>query len=216
MHLEAVIEGVWRYTWRPGSSEFGDALGGRDWASLEMHLEAVIERVCRGTWRLWSSEFGDTLGGRNRASMNEYWEAVDGWRAGCWDSIHQLVNSQLWECDKATLLMESWLKAVERVGRHTGSCSYIQGSTLNHENEGKTKNLGWMLYSVYAVLSVNSWSWHGEIERDDLTLCSAMIVELWTRKREMGDEDEHDVIMSGYEKCGVWLAWLGWEDLVSV
>jgi len=25
-----------------------------------------------------------------------------------------------------------------------------------------------------------------EIERDDLTLCSAMMVELWTRKREMG------------------------------
>jgi len=24
-----------------------------------------------------------------------------------------------------------------------------------------------------------------EIERDDLTLCSAMMVELWTRKREM-------------------------------
>ena len=31
MHLEAVIERVWRY-----------ALGGRDRASLEIHLEAVI------------------------------------------------------------------------------------------------------------------------------------------------------------------------------
>jgi len=29
-----------------------------------------------------------------------------------------------------------------------------------------------MLHSVYAALSVNSWSWHGEIEMDDLTLCS--------------------------------------------
>jgi len=29
-----------------------------------------------------------------------------------------------------------------------------------------------MLYSVYAALSVNSWWWHGEIERDELTLCS--------------------------------------------
>jgi len=86
---------------------------------------------------------------------------------------------------------------VDRVGRHTGS--YIQGSTCNHKNEGKTNNLEpmsyleyaalgvcytWcMMYSVYAVLSVNSWSWHGEIETDDLTLCSAMMVELWTRKR---------------------------------
>jgi len=34
-----------------------------------------------------------------------------------------------------------------------------------------------------------------------------MMVELWTRKTEMGDEDENDVEdMSGYEKAGVWLA----------
>jgi len=45
------------------------------------------------------------------------------------------------------------------------------------------------------------------MEKNDLTLCSAMMVELWTRKREMGDEDENDVEdMSGYEKSGVQLA----------
>jgi hypothetical protein len=33
----------------------------------------------------------------------------------------------------------------------------------------------------------------------------------------MGDEDENDVEdMSGYEKSGVRLAWLGWKDLVLV
>jgi hypothetical protein len=38
------------------------------------------------------------------------------------------------------------------------------------------------------------------MERDDLTLCSVMMVEWWTRKREMGDEDENDVEdTSGYE-----------------
>jgi len=74
------------------------------------------------------------------------------------------------------------------VGRYGGSWSYIQGSTRHRENEGTTDNLRCMLYSVYAVLgvcctrcmlysvyaalSVNSWWWHGEIERDDLTLCS--------------------------------------------
>jgi len=64
-----------------------------------------------------------------------------------------------------------------------------------------------MLYSVYAVLGVNSRSCHGEIERDDFTLCSAMMVELWTRKREMGEEDESDMEdMSGYHKSGVRLA----------
>jgi len=34
-----------------------------------------------------------------------------------------------------------------------------------------------------------------------------MMVELWTRKREIGDEDENVVEdMSGYEKSGVRLA----------
>jgi len=45
------------------------------------------------------------------------------------------------------------------------------------------------------------------MERDDLTLCSATMVELWTRIREMGDEDENDLEdTSGYAKSGVQLA----------
>jgi len=44
-----------------------------------------------------------------------------------------------------------------------------------------------------------------------------MMVELWTRKWEMRDENENDMEdMSGYEKSAVQLAWLGLEDLVSV
>jgi len=43
MHSEAVIERVWRCTWRPRSSELRDALGDRDRASLDMHLEAMID-----------------------------------------------------------------------------------------------------------------------------------------------------------------------------
>jgi hypothetical protein len=42
------------------------------------------------------------------------------------------------------------------------------------------------------------------IERDDLTLCSVMLVGLWTRRREMGDEDENEVEdPSGYEQSRV-------------
>jgi len=75
-----------------------------------------------------------------------------------------------------------------------------------------------MLYLVYAVLGVYctpcmlySVSTHDhdmeEIERDDLTLYSARMVELWTRKRGMGDEHENDVEeTSGYETSGVQLA----------
>jgi len=172
MHSEIVIKRVWRYTWRPWSSEFG----GRNRASLEIHLEAVIERVWRCTRRPWSSEFGDALGGRDRvnsrctwrprssdsgdafggrdrvtqrctwrprssefgdafgdrdrvtqrctwrpwssefgyalaghdgARSGEYLKAVDRRRAGCWDSIHQLVNSQPWKYDEVTLALSS-------------------------------------------------------------------------------------------------------------
>jgi hypothetical protein len=38
MYLEAVIERVWRCTWRLRWREVRDALGDRDQASLEMHL----------------------------------------------------------------------------------------------------------------------------------------------------------------------------------
>jgi hypothetical protein len=50
--------------------------------------------------------------------------------------------------------MESWLVAVDLVGRHAGSRSYIQGSTRNCQNQGKTDNLGIMQYSLNAVLVV--------------------------------------------------------------
>jgi len=46
IHSEAVIERVWRCTWRPRLRELRDALGGHDRASLEMHFEAIIERGC--------------------------------------------------------------------------------------------------------------------------------------------------------------------------
>jgi len=104
-------------------------------------------------------------------------------------------------------LMASWLIAVDRVGRHAGSWSYIQGSTRNHENKGKTNNLGYAVLGVCStqcmlVLGVNSWSWDGEIERDDLTLSSAMMVEVV-------DEKERD---GGWrwERCG------GYEQICKI
>ena len=99
-------------------------------------------------------------------------------------------------------VMESWLMAIDCLRRHTGTWSYMKRSTCQHENERKTHSLEWMLYSVYtvlgecctwcmlylvyAVLSINSWSRHGDIQWDDLTLYSGMMVELLTRKREIG------------------------------
>jgi len=62
---------------------------------------------------------------------------------------------------------------------------------------GRQSILGWcstwwivccnrcMLYSVYAVLGVNCWSWHREIESNDWTSCWQVMVELRMRQREM-------------------------------
>ena len=46
-------------------------------------------------------------------------EALDGRRARCWDSIHQLVNSTPWECDKVTLPLKllwrtGWWRSIGR------------------------------------------------------------------------------------------------------
>jgi len=68
MHLEAVIEWIWRCMWRPWSCE----LAGRNRASLEIHLGAVIERVWICTWRQWSCKHA----GRNRASPEIHLEAM--------------------------------------------------------------------------------------------------------------------------------------------
>jgi len=57
--------------------------------------------------------------------------------------------------------------------------------------------LGSGRYLMYAVLGVKLWSWHEEIERDDLTSCFLVMVELSTRKREIrGDGGNH------HEKLG--------------
>jgi len=111
-NFQAVIERVWRYTWRPRSSEFGDALGGRDRSSLEMHWEAEMEWTQRCLWRPWSIESGDTLGDRDRASVEMHlWAVIERVWTSTWMrsmevrrvSLHPVVNSQPWECDEVTL-----------------------------------------------------------------------------------------------------------------
>jgi len=153
MYLEAVIEWVWRFTWRPWSWE----LRGHNRASLVIHMEAVIERVWRCTWRLWLSEYRDTLGGCDRARVEMHLEAMikGDWRSTCGRSIWRRYSS---------------------VGRRDGSCDSIHWLTRNCRNvvnwvqhglpsderlagSGRQSILGWcsmrfMEYSVYAVFGV--------------------------------------------------------------
>jgi len=60
-----------------------------------------------------------------------------------------------------------------------------------------------LLYSVSAVLGVNSSSWHGGIERDDLTSCSCVMVELRTRMREMRGYGGNHHEKLGLRECHV-------------
>jgi len=53
-----------------------------------------------------------------------------------------------------------------------------------------------MLYEVYAALGVNSWSWHGHIQRVKLNLCFLKMVELRMRDRNGESRREH---YGGYE-----------------
>jgi len=129
-----VIEWTHRCTPRPWSSEFGDALGGCDRASLEMHLEAVIERVWRCTWRPWSSDIGGVLGGSQSGGGS-----LGGRHDGSWDSIHWLTRN----CGN----VENWVQhGVPRDERLPTS--------------GRKLMMEWcstrcMLYSVFAVLGVS-------------------------------------------------------------
>jgi hypothetical protein len=52
----------------------------------------------------------------------------------------------------------------------------------------------YMLYSVYGVLGVNSWSWLGEIETDHLTSCSWVMVE-----KERDEEDMWEIIIRNWD-----------------
>jgi hypothetical protein len=88
--------------------------------------------------------------------------------------------------------MESWLVGVVFKGRYAGSSSYIQGSTCNPDNEGRTDYLGWILYSVYAVLGVCCTRCMLYSAYAVLSVCvtRCMLYYVLTHDHEMGRERE--------------------------
>jgi len=74
-------------------------------------------------------------------------------------------------------LKENWLVAVDRLGGTPEAEAISRGQLKIVRMKGQQTILGvcytwYMLHSVYAALSVNSWWWYGEMERDEYTLCS--------------------------------------------
>jgi len=119
MYLEAVLGRVESGTLTFWSSQFGDALGGRDRVNSEMHLEAVTERVWRCNWRPRLSELRDALGGRVRVNSEMHLEAMIErvWRCTLrpWPSV--FGDAQLGR-DRASLEMH-FEAAIERDWRST-------------------------------------------------------------------------------------------------
>jgi len=215
--LEAEIKWTERCHWKPRSNGLRDATGGRDRVSLEMHFEAERGWTQRCTSRPYSSAFRDALGVHNQSRLETCWHAVD----------PEAVNLEAVDLDAVDLEAVDWEGGV--MGGETWFIVYpiIVGPRRIEYNqvpqqmkdetgwEWETVDLGMMQYSVYAVVSVNSWSWHEEIARDDLTLCSEVMVELRTRKREMradGGNHHQAVGLREYRvrvnlRSQIWQAW---------
>jgi len=119
VNLEMDSEATIVQTWRPKSSHFGDVLGGRDCAKLEIHLEAVIEWVWRCTWRPLLYELGGhrhasikictwrpwmcELGGCDRVSLEMHLDVVIErlWRYAHWgheSANMEAVIDRVWGC----------------------------------------------------------------------------------------------------------------------
>ena len=148
------------------SSELRDALRGHNLASLEMDLDAMTELVRRCNRRQWWIEIGTVHGGR--------------WSAGGRSTVDWLESRHEWGGD-----FIHWLT------RNCGGVqNWVQHGPLRDEllaGNGRQlilvcmQYLVWailsasctrcMLYSMYTVPGVNSWSWPAEMERDDLTCC---------------------------------------------
>jgi len=130
VRLKMTIEWTQGYTLTPWSSKYGDALGGRDQATLEMqfkhvierrwmHLGAAIERVWRCTWRPRLSKFGDAIGSRDQAILEMHLEAAIEWLRRCiWKPRSSEFGDTLGGRDQASLEMH--LEAIiERDWRST-------------------------------------------------------------------------------------------------
>jgi hypothetical protein len=114
-------------------------------------------------------------------------------------------------------LMETWLMAFDSLGRYPGTWSNIQGSTPNHENKGKTTNLAWMLYLVYAVLSVYAvlgvcCTWCMlylvyAVLGVCCTQCQLMIMAWWDRQGSLNLVFRNDSWIVNEKERDVWWRW---------
>jgi len=73
---------------------------------------------------------------------------------GFWTVLHFAYGGNVRRWLYLSAFKENWLVVVDLEGKHTVSKSYIAWLVCHCVSEGKTENLGWMLYSVDAVFCV--------------------------------------------------------------
>jgi len=221
MHLKAEIEWTQWSTWKSYMTMLGDTLGGSDRSKLEEYLMAVdleaidmkavnleavnreavnLERVDREACALEAETVFIcqlVIVGMWRIEYNMLqWELEDWLGAG---------DSRSW--DNAVCGVCSTQSKQYSVYAVLGVCS--TQCVLCSVYAGPSVCCTWcilylvyavfgvcciwcMLYSVYTSLIVNSWLWHEDIERDVLTSCSSVTVELRARSREMSSAGQND------------------------
>jgi hypothetical protein len=146
-------------------------------------MQVVFELVGCCSWRLWWSKFGNTHGDHHSNNLKALSEQVWGWTSKGmieqdWHSIwwwssnrwlwEPTLGTQTWFSGYLTCNLENtssclcrwalWERCqvvVNSLRRYTRFRSNIQGSTCNHEIEGRT-NTNWCM--LYFVLSYNHGS----------------------------------------------------------
>jgi len=165
------MEWTQRCTWRPWSSEFGDALWGHNQASLEMQFETEIECTQRCTGRLWSSEFGDAIGDRDWVNSEMHWEAVSKWGRPCtWslrssehrDALRAVIEA-VYRCTCSRL----WSRAIRVLGVGWSRGGLWEAHQVLRLNSSVRYSKAWECDEVAISLKVVWWtSWWQSICRE--------------------------------------------------
>jgi len=197
IHLEAVIDRVWRYTWQLWSSEFRDTHGGRELSNCGPVLGGG-RWTARRALKLYSSvSYLATVGMWQGDLIFELSS-----KAGWWHSILK------WGTREA----EDTFNGIFVIMRMKGRGTILHGCCTRC-----------MLYSVYGVLGVCCarcypmiLAWRDREGWLNFVFCNDDGRAVNKKERD-GDEEENDVeVTSGCEQSRVWLTRSGWEDLVSV
>jgi len=151
VRLKMTIQWTQRYTPRPWSSKFEDAIGDRDWVNSEMHWEAIIERVLICTWSPRPSELKQALWGRDQACLEMQLETEIEWtQRYTWRPWSSELTDTLRDRNQASMeihleamIVLTWTQWSSEFGGHNHASLEIHLEAVNEQVWGCT----WMPWS---------------------------------------------------------------------